>query len=34
VAHQHGGYAEQVATEPRALAPKPAHLCCSTNSTR
>jgi NADPH:quinone reductase-like Zn-dependent oxidoreductase len=24
VAHQHGGYAEQVATEPHALAPKPA----------
>jgi NADPH:quinone reductase-like Zn-dependent oxidoreductase len=26
VAHQHGGYAEQVATEPTALAPKPADL--------
>jgi len=26
VAHQHGGYAEQIATEPRALAPKPAGL--------
>ncbi|MGX7681276.1 NADP-dependent oxidoreductase [Jatrophihabitans sp. DSM 45814] len=26
VAHQHGGYAEQVATEPHALAPKPANL--------
>ena len=26
VAHQHGGYAEQVATEPHALAPKPADL--------
>jgi NADPH:quinone reductase-like Zn-dependent oxidoreductase len=26
VAHQHGGYAEQVATEPPALAPKPANL--------
>jgi len=26
VAHQHGGYAEQVATEPHMLAPKPANL--------
>jgi NADPH:quinone reductase-like Zn-dependent oxidoreductase len=26
VAHQHGGYAEQVAAEPRALAPKPPGL--------
>ena len=26
VAHQHGGYAEQVATEPHTLAPKPANL--------
>jgi NADPH:quinone reductase-like Zn-dependent oxidoreductase len=26
VAHQHGGYAEQVATEPRSLAPKPPGL--------
>jgi NADPH:quinone reductase-like Zn-dependent oxidoreductase len=26
VAHQHGGYAEQIATEPQALAPKPANL--------
>jgi NADPH:quinone reductase-like Zn-dependent oxidoreductase len=26
VAHQHGGYAEQVATEPHALAPRPADL--------
>jgi NADPH:quinone reductase-like Zn-dependent oxidoreductase len=26
VAHQHGGYAEQVATEPSALAPKPVDL--------
>jgi NADPH:quinone reductase-like Zn-dependent oxidoreductase len=26
VAHLHGGYAEQVATEPHALAPKPANL--------